>query len=262
MDKSVLYCPDILNLVIHSQYIHSIVPSAQGYAIQLGLTLIKGLSQKGAEQLLHNRPSRGFTSSQQIKHIGLNKKDIAALASADALKSLSGDRYHTRWQVMDSIHDLPLFQSQQASSEPFLFTESPTEALLEDYAATGLSLDQHPITILDKAQKLGRFTRQTELLNRAHRSMVTVVGVVTGRQSPGTAAGVTFFTLEDDTGNVNVVVWAKTARAQKQSYLTAKILKVDGILEHDGQVTHVIAGKLTDLTESLNGLITSSRDFH
>ncbi|GLO60421.1 error-prone DNA polymerase [Vibrio sp. MACH09] len=248
--------------VNHSQYIHSIVPSAQGYAIQLGLTLIKGLSQKGAEQLLHNRPSRGFTSSQQIKHIGLNKKDIAALASADALKSLSGDRYHTRWQVMDSIHDLPLFQSQQASSEPFLFTESPTEALLEDYAATGLSLDQHPITILDKAQKLGRFTRQTELLNRAHRSMVTVVGVVTGRQSPGTAAGVTFFTLEDDTGNVNVVVWAKTARAQKQSYLTAKILKVDGILEHDGQVTHVIAGKLTDLTESLNGLITSSRDFH
>ncbi|MDF5479267.1 OB-fold nucleic acid binding domain-containing protein, partial [Vibrio parahaemolyticus] len=94
------------------------------------------------------------------------------------------------------------------------------------------------------------------------KSLVTVVGVVTGRQSPGTAAGVTFFTLEDDTGNINVVVWQATARAQKQAYLGAKVLMVKGILEREGEVTHVIAGKLIDCTHYLNNLQSKSRDFH
>lgn len=92
--------------------------------------------------------------------------------------------------------------------------------------------------------------------------MVTVVGVVTGKQSPGTAAGVTFFTLEDNTGNINVVVWKATARCQQQAYLTAKILKVKGIIEKEGDVVHVIAGQLIDLTDELTGLKTQSREFH
>ena len=71
-----------------------------------------------------------------------------------------------------------------------------------------------------------------------------------------------FFTLEDDTGNINVVVWRATARAQQQAYLTAKILRVKGILEREGEVTHVIAGKLEDLTDTLTGLHSKSRDFH
>lgn len=248
--------------VNHSDYDHSVVPQQNGYAIQLGLRLIKGLSRKGAEQVLNNRPLSGFTDSQQLKRIGLTKKDIESMASANAFQSFCGDRYNTRWQVMDSVHDLPLFQTQEPSKKTFSFTENATDALTEDYAATGLSLEQHPITLLDKAGKLGRFSRQVELLSKAHQSLVSVVGLVTGRQSPGTAAGVTFVTLEDDTGNVNVVVWARTARAQKQSYLTAKILRVDGILEHDGNVTHVIAGKLTDITEELSSLTAYSRDFH
>ncbi len=97
---------------------------------------------------------------------------------------------------------------------------------------------------------------------KPHQSLVTVVGVVTGKQAPGTAAGVTFFTLEDDTGNINVVVWQATARAQKQAYLTAKVLMVKGILEREGEVTHIIAGRLIDMTEKLQGLQSKSRDFH
>jgi error-prone DNA polymerase len=102
----------------------------------------------------------------------------------------------------------------------------------------------------------------TELITKEHQSLVTVVGMVTGKQSPGTAAGVTFFTLEDDTGNINVVVWQATARAQKQAYLTAKILKVKGILEREGEVTHIIAGRLIDMTEQLSELKVQSREFH
>jgi error-prone DNA polymerase len=101
-----------------------------------------------------------------------------------------------------------------------------------------------------------------ELITKPNKSLVSVVGVVTGKQSPGTAGGVTFFTLEDDTGNINVVVWRATAEAQKHAYLSAKILKVKGILEREGEVTHVIAGRLIDLTDRLTGLQTQSRDFH
>ncbi len=101
-----------------------------------------------------------------------------------------------------------------------------------------------------------------DLTLKPHKSLVTVVGTVTGKQSPGTAAGVTFFTLEDDTGNINVVVWQATARAQKKQYLTAKILKVKGILEREGQVIHVIAGRLIDMTEQLSDLKIQSREFH
>ncbi len=92
--------------------------------------------------------------------------------------------------------------------------------------------------------------------------MVTVIGVVTGRQSPGTAGGVTFFTLEDDTGNINVVVWQATAREQKQAYLTSKILKVKGVIEKEGEVIHIIAGQLINLSDELAQLSSRSRDFH
>jgi error-prone DNA polymerase len=116
--------------------------------------------------------------------------------------------------------------------------------------------------LLEQANKLGRFTHMQNLKHQRDKSMVTVVGVVTGKQSPGTAAGVTFFTLEDNTGNINVVVWKATARSQQQAYLTAKILKVKGIIEKEGDVLHVIAGKLIDLTDELTGLKTKSREFH
>ena len=133
---------------------------------------------------------------------------------------------------------------------------------MEDYATTGLSLRHHPITLLDQAKLIGRFTRMQELPYKSDQSLVTVVGVVTGKQSPGTASGVTFITLEDDTGNINIIVWKATARAQKSPYLNAKILKVKGILEKEGETLHVIAGKLVDLTSSMAELTAHSRDFH
>ncbi len=166
--------------------------------------------------------------------------------------------------MMDSLDDLPLFQhgAQSPSADPLPYKPSAIEDMLEDFSSMNVSLSKHPITLLDEAGKLGRFTRMTELVNKDHQTLVTVVGMVTGKQSPGTAAGVTFFTLEDDTGNINVVVWQATARAQKQAYLTSKILKVKGILEREGEVTHVIAGRLIDMTEQLSELKVQSREFH
>ncbi|MDV7103942.1 error-prone DNA polymerase [Vibrio sp. TH_r3] len=279
---------EILPICVNqSQYDHTIVEDKKSntkrYALRLGLRLVRGLSKKAAIQLANNRPDNGYQSSGQLKRMGINKKDISALASANSLNffsdhqlkacaddrliSCANDRYSSRWSVMDSIQDYPLFQSLVEETQTFQHKENAFETLAEDYAATGLSLAKHPITLLAEKGLLGCFTRQTELLNKPHKSLVTVAGVVTGRQSPSTAAGVTFFTLEDDTGNVNVVVWSATARAQKNAYLTANILKVKGILEHDGKVTHVIAGKLIDLSGCVETLCnqkihTKSRNFH
>ncbi|MEZ9232010.1 error-prone DNA polymerase [Vibrio amylolyticus] len=248
--------------VNYSDYQHQVVHSDSGLAIRLGLRQIKGASHDGMMQLLKARPATGYQHTHQLQHIGLNKKDLERLASADAMHEFAHNRYQTRWSMMNSITDLPLFQNMNELNEKPLSGPSAMQTLAEDYTSTGLSLTQHPITLLDNANWLGTFTRQRELRTKAHQSMVTVVGVVTGRQSPGTAAGVTFFTLEDDTGNINVVVWQATARAQKQAYLTSKVLMVKGILEREGEVTHIIAGRLIDLTDHLERLETKSRDFH
>ena len=109
---------------------------------------------------------------------------------------------------------------------------------------------------------IGRYTLAQDLVNIAGHSVVSIIGLVTGRQSPGTASGVTFITLEDHTGNSNVVVWQATANAQKKAFLTAKILKVTGILEREGDVIHIIAGRLFDLTDSIEALHSHSRDFY
>lgn len=255
----------------HSDYDHHVVPLNQQLAIGLGFRQIKGFSQRAAVTITEQRPSAGFRSSAELKRLGLNKREMEQLASANALATLTGKnttkatpqhRYQTRWNMMDSIQELPLFAHLDEESPTAMTPPSDRETLLEDYATLGLSLDHHPISLLDRAQQLGRFSRMTELAHQADKSLVTVVGVVTGRQSPSSAAGITFFTLEDDTGNINVVVWKATARAQKRAYLNAKILKVKGILEKEGDVMHVIAGKLIDLTETLSALSSRSRDFH
>ncbi|MBY7731011.1 error-prone DNA polymerase [Vibrio splendidus] len=245
-----------------SQDNHTVISHQNGLALRLGMRQIKGLSEHGIQSILANRPSSGYRHPSQVKQLSINKKDIELLASANALHNVSGDRFQTRWALMDSASDLPLFRQAYDKVEHTLHKPNEMQDLLEDFTSVGVSLNKHPITLLEEANRLGRFTHMKDLKQQRHKSMVTVVGLVTGKQSPGTAAGVTFVTLEDNTGNINVVVWGSTARAQQQAYLTAKALKVQGVLEKEGEVVHVIAGKLIDITDEIVGLNTKSRDFH
>ncbi|UPR57152.1 error-prone DNA polymerase [Vibrio sp. ED004] len=250
-----------------SQDDHTVISHQNGLALRLGMRQIKGLSEHGIQSVLANRPHSGYRHPSQVKQLSMNKKDIELLASANALHNVSGDRFQTRWAIMDSASDLPLFSqvyddTEGGHGEHTLHKPNEMQDLLEDFTSVGISLNKHPITLLEEANRLGRFTHMKDLIQQRHKSMVTVVGLVTGKQSPGTAAGVTFVTLEDSTGNINVVVWGATARAQQQAYLTAKALKVQGILEKEGEVVHVIAGKLIDITDEIVGLKTKSRDFH
>lgn len=231
-------------------------------ALRLGLRLVKGLSEQAAKLVQQQRPVNGFSCLAQLKQLGLSKGDLAALASSNALAALSGDRYNSRWHLLDQQDQLPLFAASNESTSAYLAAPDARAAMLEDYQATGLSLTLHPLAWLRQQQQLTGCVCAAQLAQVRHKAVVAVAGLVVGRQCPGTASGVTFITLEDETGNLNVVVWQGTALAQQKAYLTAKILKVHGILEREGEVTHIIAGRLTDLTPLLADLSSRSRDFH
>ncbi|GAB3039031.1 error-prone DNA polymerase [Bowmanella dokdonensis] len=245
-----------------SNYDYCLEPREDRLAIRLGLRQIKGIARDVTEKLISSRPAEGFTSVRQLHTAGVPQESLELLASSNALACISGHRYQARWSLMDSTERLPLLQKAEPRGQAWLFRPSELDNMQEDYHSVGLSLDQHPVQWLRKANLLGRHTPANRLAEREHQKPVTVIGLVTGRQRPGTSKGVTFITLEDDTGNINVIVWLATARAQKPAFLKSAILKVTGILERgDGDVTHVIAGKLEDLTHLLPPLKNKSRDF-
>ncbi|MBU1438554.1 MAG: error-prone DNA polymerase [Gammaproteobacteria bacterium] len=144
----------------------------------------------------------------------------------------------------------------------FLPAPTPVDDLIEDYARLGLSLNQHPMALLRQAGLPGKIKTAQQLTSLNNKSAVQVAGLVTARQSPGTAAGVTFVTLEDETGNINLLVWQATAMAQKKPFLTAQLLWVHGMLQREGDVIHIIAGQLQSLDHLLPQLQSAARNFH
>ncbi|TCI03866.1 DNA polymerase III subunit alpha [Corallincola luteus] len=234
--------------------------------LRLGLRLVKGLSYATAALLVAQRPAQGFADMADFQQRIASQRSIAkdqmeALAAAGAFRSLGGHRYQTRWLLSGAEQATPLLAARIDDGGIELAAPTESAALFADYAAMGLSLERHPLAMLRQQGALYRCQTAAELSTMRHGALVTVVGLVTGRQRPGTASGVTFITLEDETGNANVVVWQATARAQKQPYLTARLLEVRGVLDQQGEVVHLIAGKLTDRSDELHALRLKSRDF-
>jgi error-prone DNA polymerase len=141
---------------------------------------------------------------------------------------------------------------------------APTEGqdIAADYASVGLTLGRHPLALLRPQLARRRLSTADVLPTLAHGRFACVAGLVITRQRPGTAGDVTFLTLEDESGHVNVVVWHDLAVRQRRELLHARLLAVYGILERQGDVVHLIAGRLEDLTPMLGTLVTHSRDFH
>lgn len=250
--------------VIHSNYDHCLVYKRGKHAIRLGMRIIKGLKHKSINTLISSRDTLKLDSIHAMRKLQLPNNCMQALASANAFACFNESRFQARWELMDDSERLPLFTKAKASIKTNVYIRQPSlfDNLVEDYASTGLSVNQHPIEMLQNAKLLPTFLTADALYQQPHKSLVKVIGVVTCKQSPGTAAGVTFITLEDHTGNTNVIIWQNSARAQKRAYLNAKILQVNGILERgDGDVIHVIAGKLIDQTHVLKKLDLNCREF-
>lgn len=265
--------------VNHSLWDHQALEDG---SVRLGFRLVKGFNQEAAERLAQCRPTDGYNSGddchtgyesvqQCIELARLNRQERNALASANAFGVLSEHRYHARWQVAEpqmDAHQPDLLQSLEESAAPSLLEllEAPNEIdnLLEDYQSLGATLGRHPMEILRDQGILGESVTAAGLHHRRHGDECFVSGVVTCRQRPGTAAGVTFITLEDETGTANVVIWLATAKRQLDLLLHAPLLQVYGKVEQDTDsgLTHLIAYRLLDLSGSLERLKIDSHDFH
>jgi error-prone DNA polymerase len=192
---------------------------------------------------------------------------LALLARADALGSLSGNRHQAAWEVAGvDTRATPLLKHPrtfEAAAE--LDAPAPAEAMLADYRALGLSLKQHPLALL--RERLAEFKVQPAIQLRDYRSgqLARASGLVTHRQRPETAKGVVFVTLEDETGAVNVIVWPQLAEAQRRALLASTLLTVYGVWQCEGSepnvVRHLIARRLVDHSALLHGLQTPSRNF-
>jgi error-prone DNA polymerase len=252
--------------VNHSQPDHTL--EGPNRHLRLGLRQIQGLSGDGAERLFQNRPAGGYHSTDEIRRLaGLNQRDLELLAGANAMPDFTTNRHQAYWQLLGHEQPSALFAADAASpyaTEICHQLPEPTEGqnILADYASQGLTLQRHPLALLREQGHL-RFCHTSEQLKNIKPGVpVQVAGLVTGRQRPGTASGVTFVTLEDETGNVNVVVWLATARKQRKPLLTARLLHVKGVLERQGDIVHVMAGKLSDLSHLINSLPVHARNFH
>lgn len=233
-------------------------------AVRLGLRMIKGFRQEDGRCIESARRQRAFVDIADLaERARLDVRAQELLADAGALRALAGDRYRARWEVAGVEKQLGLFAELPRQEEAPVNLPRPSvgEDLQADYYSLGTTLGPHPLALLRAQLKARRCRSSRELLEVEHGRSVSVAGLVTGRQRPGTASGVTFVTLEDEFGNVNVVVWRDLAERQRRVLVGSQLLKVDGTLETVGEVRHLIAGRLTDLSPLLDGISVRSRDF-
>lgn len=235
------------------------------HALRLGLCRVAQLSEEVGLRIAHVRKQRAFNSALDLaRRAKVPRDQIQALAAADALHSISGHRYQSHWDVAGIEPVRPLLQETSDSlvSDIALAAPSLPQNIAADYCTTGLSLRPHPMALLRREYPFYRCKRQTELKDLSNGRFVQVAGLVTGRQRPGTAKGTIFLTLEDETGNINVVIWKRTQEHFRDVLLGAQLILVKGRVETDGEVIHVIAGALFDYSSRLEGFQIKSRDFH
>ena len=236
--------------------------------IRLGLRMVSGLRQEVAQRIAKERARAPFASTADLAHrCGLDAGDLKALASADALRSLSG---HRRQQVWDAsaLHAAPaLFRGVPVAEEALALPAAhEAEEVVFDYAATGLSLRRHPVAFLRAQLSAHKLLSAAQMRDFPHGRLARACGIVTMRQQPQTAKGVIFVTLEDETGSINVIVWKAVKEAFRPALYRARLLAVYGVWQRDessgGQVRHLVAKRLVDLTHLLGDLSAGSRDFH
>jgi error-prone DNA polymerase len=238
------------------------------WPVRLGLNRIGGFAEDAAQRLLAARAESPFASAEDLaRRAALDAGQLALLARADALRSLTGHRHQAAWQAAGvDTRATPLLQGTRTYEAPAaLAAPGAAATMLADYRATGLSLTHHPLALL--RERLAAFKVQPAAALRGCRSgqLARASGLVTHRQRPETAKGVVFVTLEDETGAVNVIVWPDVAEAQRKPLLGSTLLTVYGLWQREGEgeraVMHLIARKLVDHSALLQGLVAHSRDF-
>jgi error-prone DNA polymerase len=233
-------------------------------ALRLGMRMVAGLQESAAHRIATARARAPFRDLDDLLHrADLDRGSLAKLAEAGALRGLAGHRHRARWQGAGTHRQLPLFEGT-GSREARIAIPPPSawEDTRADYASTGLTLGAHPLALLRRQLDHRRFRNARELGALADGRPARYAGLVVSRQRPQTASGVTFMTLEDETGMVNVVVWRDVAERQRRAFLESRLLAVEGRMQAAEGTRHLIATRLENLSPLLAGLDARSRDFH
>ena len=233
-------------------------------ALRLGFRQIKGINKEDMELLMLHR-KEFFTSIQQLRDIGLSSATLETLADADAFRSVGLDRRQALWEV-SACHDQPIgiFRGQQFNSEEEKKVSLPemmlSEHVVHDYASTSLSLKAHPVSFIREKLQLLHITSTAELTHLHDGDPIKVAGLVLVRQRPGTAKGICFITIEDETGTANLVVFPDIFQQFRKEILQSRLLMVEGKLQIEGEVIHVIVNTCYDLSKLLYDLTGSKNE--
>jgi error-prone DNA polymerase len=251
--------------VNHSDWDHKLEPAEDGRrALRIGLRLVAGLKKAQAEKLVEARQTPYASPAELVRRAGVNRAAMMSLARADCFASMDLDRRQALWQAMGlEDNPLPLFA---AAAPPVMRAPLPemadSQTVAEDYAAIGLSLNQHPMAFLrPDLRRKGVITAEMLRTHPADRR-VTVAGLVLFRQRPATASGTIFVTLEDETGSANLIVWSSIAEKFRKAVFGGKLLACTGMLQREGQVIHVIAKTLYDWSSEVYKLHEGAQSFN
>jgi error-prone DNA polymerase len=231
--------------------------------LRLGLCMVKGLSEDAGQRIVTERKSGQYEKVQHLlERAELDRRELGVLATSGALRVLSGDRHKARWAVAGAEKPMPLFQSMERyEATPLLKKPTEGQNIVADYQSTGLTLERHPMCLLRRQLDRYDYVTAGQLPGMTNGQRINVAGLVITKQRPGTASGVTFVTLEDESGQINLIVWKKIAGEYRAALLNARLLGIAGELQIEGKVIHIIAHQLFDHTEMLGGLSVHSRDF-
>ncbi|HET7675858.1 MAG TPA: error-prone DNA polymerase [Gammaproteobacteria bacterium] len=236
-------------------------PAEHAPALRLGLSMVKGLAEQAAQALLAARAEHPFKSVADLgRRARLDRRALQALSDAGALKALAGHRYRSAWQTLGIEPPLNLGEAPIVEAEPLLVPPSEGRDIAADYASVGLTLGRHPLALLRTRLARHRIKTAAEICHQPHGRLVHAAGLVTHRQRPGSAE-VTFITLEDETGFVNIIVRPGIAARYRNVFLDARLLAVTGVVQREDAVLHILAGRLASHDKLLGGLVQRSRDF-
>ena len=231
--------------------------------VRLGWSLVKGLSQTTAEILVQERQSGPYTTfTDFVGRTGFTTAVLSRLASADAFRSLGLDRRPALWQSLAPPGSEPLFASLREEAPPALPLLSGAQEIIQDYHAQGLSLRGHPFASLRPSLTARGVVTAAELRGLEADRTYQVAGLVLLRQRPGTAKGVTFMTIEDETGIVNLIVWRHVWERFRRVARQAQALIATGLLQRQDDVIHLVVKGLKDITAAVANVGQASRDFH
>jgi error-prone DNA polymerase len=232
-------------------------------AVRLGFNLVRGLSEEAVRRIEAARNARPFTDLHDAaRRANLNRADLEHLAQAGALQALSGHRRHALWQALAAAPDSDILQDAPIAEDVPDFAAPPEgREIAADYHALGLTLGRHPLALLRPLLAAKRFLPSDVLSTFRNGQFARGCGIVTVRQRPGTAKGVMFVTLEDETGNINVIVWPALIDKYRKELLGTTLLGVYGIWQSESGVTHLVAKHVVDLSHLMGRLQIGSRDF-